>query len=95
MHSASPILSDAEIGTIAARIDRPIVLVGLMVMVVVSLVRGIVAFMQSSPVVAVAVEGENVISRVRELLGPTDSRVAEKGTSAQRALMRRFAPTED
>ncbi len=40
----------------------------------------IVAFMQSSPVVAVAVEGENVISRVRELLGPTDSRVAEKGT---------------
>ena len=40
----------------------------------------IVAFMQSSPVVAVAIEGENVISRVRELLGPTDSRVAEKGT---------------
>jgi shikimate kinase len=30
MHSASPSLSDAEIGAIAARIDRPIVLVGLM-----------------------------------------------------------------
>ena len=30
MHSASPSLSDAEIGSIAARIDRPIVLVGLM-----------------------------------------------------------------
>ena len=30
MQSASPILSDAEIGAIAARIDRPVVLVGLM-----------------------------------------------------------------
>ncbi|MCT2558254.1 shikimate kinase [Tsuneonella sp. YG55] len=30
MHSASPSLSDAEIAAIAARIDRPIVLVGLM-----------------------------------------------------------------
>ncbi|ANY20409.1 Shikimate kinase 1 [Tsuneonella dongtanensis] len=30
MHSASPSLSDAEIGAIAARIDRPVVLVGLM-----------------------------------------------------------------
>lgn len=40
----------------------------------------IVAFMQSSPVVAVALEGENAISRVRELLGPTDSRKAEPGT---------------
>ncbi|MGN3973464.1 shikimate kinase [Tsuneonella sp. SYSU-LHT278] len=30
MHSASPRLSDAEIGAIAARIDRPVVLVGLM-----------------------------------------------------------------
>lgn len=40
----------------------------------------IVAFMQSSPVVAVALEGENVITRVRELLGPTDSRKADPGT---------------
>jgi len=40
----------------------------------------IVTFMQSSPVVAVALEGENVIGRVRELLGPTDSRKAEPGT---------------
>ncbi len=30
MHSASTTLSDAEIGAIAARIDRPVVLVGLM-----------------------------------------------------------------
>lgn len=40
----------------------------------------IVSFMQSSPVVAVALEGENVIGRVRELLGPTDSRKADPGT---------------
>ncbi len=37
-------------------------------------------FMQSSPVVALALSGENVISRVRDLLGPTDSRKADKGT---------------
>jgi nucleoside-diphosphate kinase len=36
--------------------------------------------MQSSPVVALALEGENVIARVRDLLGPTDSTVAAKGT---------------
>lgn len=40
----------------------------------------IVAFMQSSPVVALALAGENVIARVRELLGPTNSKTAEKGT---------------
>ena len=40
----------------------------------------IVSFMKSSPVVALALEGENVISRVRELLGPTDSRKAEPGS---------------
>jgi len=37
-------------------------------------------FMQSSPVVAVAVEGENIIEKVRLMLGPTDSSKAEKGT---------------
>jgi nucleoside-diphosphate kinase len=40
----------------------------------------IVEFMQSSPVVALALEGENVIARVRDLLGPTDSTQAAKGT---------------
>ncbi len=40
-------------------------------------VRG---FMQEKPVIALALEGENVISRVRDLLGPTDSMVAEAGT---------------
>ncbi|MEE2942503.1 MAG: nucleoside-diphosphate kinase [Verrucomicrobiota bacterium] len=37
-------------------------------------------FMQSSPVVAVALRGENAITRIREMVGPTDSTVAEKGT---------------
>ena len=40
----------------------------------------IVKFMQSSPVVALALSGENVIARVRDLLGPTDSAKAAKGT---------------
>ena len=40
----------------------------------------IVSFMQSSPVVALALSGENAISRVRDLLGPTGSRKAPAGT---------------
>ncbi len=38
------------------------------------------AFMTSSPVVALALAGDNVIKRVRELLGPTNSQKAPKGT---------------
>ena len=37
-------------------------------------------FMQQTPVIALALEGENAVSRVRELLGPTDSKKAAKGT---------------
>jgi nucleoside-diphosphate kinase len=37
-------------------------------------------FMQRTPVIAMALEGENAIARVRELLGPTDSKKAAKGT---------------
>lgn len=37
-------------------------------------------FMQSSPVVALALNGEDVIAKVRDLLGPTDSAAADKGT---------------
>ena len=40
-------------------------------------VRG---FMQETPVIALALEGEDVITRVRDLLGPTDSMVAAAGT---------------
>lgn len=40
----------------------------------------VVEFMQASPVVALALQGDNVIGRVRDLLGPTDSTKAEKGT---------------
>jgi len=37
-------------------------------------------FMQETPVIALALQGENVIAKVRDLLGPTDSMVAEPGT---------------
>ena len=40
----------------------------------------IVAFMSQRPVMIVILRGENVITRVRELLGPTDSNAAPKGT---------------
>ncbi len=40
----------------------------------------ITAFMKRSPIIALALEGENVINRVRELLGPTNSQEAPKGT---------------
>ncbi|MGK0188199.1 MAG: nucleoside-diphosphate kinase [Verrucomicrobiales bacterium] len=40
----------------------------------------IVEFMQAAPVVALALEGENVIGKVRDLLGPTDSTKAAAGT---------------
>jgi nucleoside-diphosphate kinase len=40
----------------------------------------VVAFMKSEPVIAIALSGDNVIDRVRTLLGPTDSKKAEKGT---------------
>ncbi len=40
-------------------------------------VRG---FMQETPVIALALEGEDIIARVRDLLGPTDSKAAAPGT---------------
>ena len=40
-------------------------------------VRG---FMQETPVIALALEGEDVITQVRDLLGPTDSNAAAAGT---------------
>jgi nucleoside-diphosphate kinase len=40
----------------------------------------IVAFMKSEPVLALILEGEGAVGRVRDLLGPTDSRKAAKGT---------------
>lgn len=40
----------------------------------------IVGFMQSTPVIALALEGDNAVARVRDLLGPTDSKAAPKGT---------------
>jgi nucleoside-diphosphate kinase len=37
-------------------------------------------FMSSRPVVMMALRGENIVQKVRDLLGPTDSRKAAKGT---------------
>jgi len=40
----------------------------------------ITAFMSSHPVIAIILQGENVIQGVRDLLGPTDSTKAPAGT---------------
>lgn len=37
-------------------------------------------FMASRPVIVMALRGENIVQKVRDLLGPTDSRKAAKGT---------------
>lgn len=37
-------------------------------------------FMSSRPVIMMALQGNDVVQRVRDLLGPTDSRKAPKGT---------------
>jgi nucleoside-diphosphate kinase len=37
-------------------------------------------FMSSRPVIMIALEGQDVVQKVRDLLGPTDSRKAAKGT---------------
>jgi nucleoside-diphosphate kinase len=40
----------------------------------------VVAFMQETPLVALALSGDNAVERVRDLLGPTDSTQAAPGT---------------
>jgi len=40
----------------------------------------IVEFMQSTPIIALALEGENSVLTVRDNLGPTDSTAAPKGS---------------
>ena len=40
----------------------------------------IAGFMKSAPVVAMILQGENVIAKVRDMVGPTDSTIAPKGT---------------
>lgn len=37
-------------------------------------------FMQSTPVIALALAGDNAVERIRGLIGPTDSKKADKGT---------------
>lgn len=43
----------------------------------------IVEFMSSGPVLAICVEGNNAISKIRELVGPTNPAEAPKGTIRQ------------
>lgn len=38
------------------------------------------SFMQETPVIALALEGDDAVARVRDLLGPTDCREAAAGT---------------
>lgn len=38
------------------------------------------AFMQSTPIIALALSADNAVARIRDLIGPTDSKKAEKGT---------------
>lgn len=40
----------------------------------------IVTFMSKTPVIALALEGDDVIGKVRDLLGPTNSKAAPAGT---------------
>ena len=40
----------------------------------------IAAFMQSAPVIAMVLEGDDVVGKVRGMLGPTNSQEAEAGT---------------
>lgn len=40
----------------------------------------IAEFMQSAPVIALVLEGDDVIAKVRDMLGPTNSKEADPGT---------------
>ncbi len=40
----------------------------------------IAAFMQSTPVIALILEGDDVVGKVRDMLGPTNSKEADAGT---------------
>jgi nucleoside-diphosphate kinase len=40
----------------------------------------ILDFMKSKPVIVIALRGEGIIEKIRDLLGPTDSTLAAKGT---------------
>ena len=42
--------------------------------------RDLVKFMTSGPCVVMALEGDNAVTRYREVMGPTDSRKAPAGT---------------
>lgn len=56
------------------------------------------AFMGATPIIALALAGENAVERVRTLLGPTDSTKAPKGTirgDFGETMMRNIAHASD
>ena len=52
------------------------------------------AFMGRTPVIALILEGEDAVARVRDLLGPTDSRKAAKGKNKQAGKKKGRGPTQ-
>jgi len=46
--------------------------------------KDLVRFMTSGPAVVMAIEGDNAVTRYREVMGPTDSRKAPAGTIRQK-----------
>jgi nucleoside-diphosphate kinase len=40
----------------------------------------LIDYITSGPVVVMVISGDDAVSRVRQLMGPTDSRIAKKGT---------------
>jgi len=40
----------------------------------------LIDYITSGPVVIMVISGDNAVNRARELMGPTDSRIAKKGT---------------
>ncbi len=62
------------------RLDRPILLEHYAHIAHKPFFPEVEEFMQSSPVIALALQADGVIDKVRELLGPTDSKKAAPGT---------------
>jgi nucleoside-diphosphate kinase len=45
-----------------------------------SFYTGLIKFITSAPAIVTVIEGENAVSRIREMMGPTDPRKAPPGT---------------
>ena len=75
--------SDAGLSLVACkmiRLGEPLLRVHYDFLVDKPFFPSILEFMTESPVLVLVLKGENAIAHVRELLGPTDSKLAPKGT---------------